>query len=331
MVQRFPITTLVPPTVTPDRRLERVQHRFRQAERMAGIGTWRLTIEDNICEWSDHVFAIHGLEVGPHPGLDIALGFYPPESRATVSDAVARTISTGEPFLCETDLITARGDRRRVRAMGEIELLDGVPVAVIGVFQDISDHYAIQQGLRLAAATDDLTGLANRGAFERHLSESITASRLSGAALGLLLIDLDGFKAVNDAFGHPTGDTVLRDVAGELRRHCRTDCFAARIGGDEFAMIVGGVTASTQLDALVAALLVSLRRPIRRDGRKLEVSASIGIAWWTDDSDGSSDLIARADAALYDAKRQDRGSARIFGNRFISTGVAKRVPLKAVG
>lgn len=329
MVDSAPISSLVSP-VDQDRRLERVQHRFRQAERMAGIGTWRLTLDDDRCEWSDQVFAIHGLEVGPHPGLDAALAFYPPESRAMVADSVARTISTGEPFAYETDLITARGDRRRVRSMGEIELLDGVPVAVIGVFQDISDHYAIEQGLRHAAATDDLTGLANRGAFERHLADSVAAGRANATPVGLLLIDLDGFKAVNDAFGHPTGDAVLRDVAGELRRNCHADCFSARIGGDEFAVVVGGVTGCAQLDTLVAALLVSLRRPIHRSGRKLEVSASIGIAWLGDDIEGSSDLIARADAALYDAKRQDRGSARMFGTHFITTGAAKRPPLSVV-
>jgi len=330
MAQSFSIVSSGP-LVEVDRRLERAQHRFRQAERMAGIGTWRLTLDDNRCEWSDHVFAIHGLDVGAHPGLDAALTFYPPESRAMVAEAVARTISTGEPFAYETDLITARGDRRRVRSMGEIELLDGVPVAVIGVFQDISEHYAIQQGLRHAAATDDLTGLANRGAFERHLADSIVSSKATGAPLGLLLIDLDGFKAVNDAFGHPTGDSVLRDVACELLRSCHTDCFAARIGGDEFAIVVTGVTACAQLDMLVASLLVSLRRPIQRAGRKLEVSASIGIAWLNTDTEGSLDLIARADTALYDAKRQGRGSARVFGTRLISTGVAKRPPLSAVG
>jgi diguanylate cyclase (GGDEF)-like protein len=329
MVQSIPIASLVPP-VQPDRRLERAQHRFRQAERMAGIGTWRLTLNDNRFDWSDHVFAIHGLEVGPHPGLDAALAFYPPESRAMVADAVARTISTGEPFIYETDLITARGDRRRVRSMGEIELLDGVPVAVIGVFQDISDHYAIEQGLRHAAATDDLTGLSNRGAFERHLTESVAASKAGGAPLGLLLIDLDGFKAVNDAFGHPTGDAVLRDVAAELQRNCHAGCFSARIGGDEFAIVVGGVAACERLDALVKALLISLRRPIKRAGRQLEVSASIGIAWLSDDIDGSTDLIAHADAALYDAKRQDRGSVRIFGTRFLTAGAPKRPPLSVV-
>ncbi|MGI4877195.1 MAG: GGDEF domain-containing protein [Janthinobacterium lividum] len=297
---------------------------------MAGIGTWRLTLADNICDWSDHVFAIHGLEVGLHPGLDAALAFYPPESRAMVADAVARTISTGEPFSYETDLITARGDRRRVRSMGEIELQDGVPVAVIGVLHDISDHYAIEQGLRHAAATDDLTGLSNRVAFERHLTESVAERMASGAPLGLLLIDLDGFKAVNDAFGHPTGDAVLRDVAAELQRNCHAGCFSARIGGDEFAIIVGGVAACERLDALVESLLVSLRRPIQRAGRQLEVSASIGIAWLSDDIDDSKDLIARADAALYDAKRQDRGSVRVFGTRFLTTGAAKRPPLTVV-
>jgi len=298
---------------TADHRLDRVLRQFRQLERMAGIGTWRLTIADNRVEWSDQAFAIHGRDVGEHPTLDAALDYYPPDDRAIVAEAIARTIATGEPYRLETDLINALGDQRRVRAMGEIELQDGVPVAVFGVVQDISDQHAVQQRLRQTAATDDLTGLANRGAFRQHLGDRIAASRDAGSPLALLLIDLDGFKAVNDAFGHLAGDDVLREVAAALRSTTHAACFPARIGGDEFAVIVGSDPGAPPLATIIARLLDGMCRRIRRHDRTVEVSASIGAAWLTGDIDSPTELIARADAALYEVKRACSGAARIFG------------------
>ena len=221
---------------------------------MAGIGAWRMTIADGSIEWSDQVFAIHALDVGVAPNLEMALTFYPPAARETMTEALTRATTTGEPFDIESDLVTAQGDRRRVRSVGEIELIDGVPVAVIGILQDISAWRAIEQRLRDAAATDHLTGMPNRGAFKLYLDERITVCRSTSVPLVLLLIDLDGFKAVNDAFGHPTGDEVLRDVASELCHACQPDCFAARIGGDEFAIIVSCHAGCARIDAILADL-----------------------------------------------------------------------------
>jgi diguanylate cyclase (GGDEF)-like protein len=330
MSHRISSPSFLPPA-DADLRLERVQRQFRQAERMAGIGTWRLRLADNCCEWSDQVFAIHGLEPGAQPDLDAALDFYLPENRAMVAEAVARTIATGQPFSFETDLITARGARRRVRGMGEIELHDGLPIAVIGVFQDISEQYALQQRLSYAAATDDLTGLANRGAFTRHLGAQIVARRSSGGPLALLLIDLDGFKAVNDAFGHLAGDDVLGDIAAVLQRCGDANCYPARMGGDEFAMVVGD-SGCARLDAIIGSLLADIRRPVRFGSTTIEVSASIGVAWLNGDVSDSRTLIARADAALYDAKRRGRGKARIYGSDELAPPrAAKRRALSAVG
>jgi diguanylate cyclase (GGDEF)-like protein len=323
-MSRRPNFTSSRPSAAADQRLERVERHFRLAERMAGIGTWRMTIADSRIEWSDQVFAIHALDVGVAPDLETALAFYPPAARDAVAETIARATTTGEPFDIENDLVTAQGDRRRVRSVGEIELIDGVPVAVIGIIQDISAWHAIEQRLRDAAATDHLTGMPNRGAFKHYLDERIAACRSTGVPLALLLIDLDGFKAVNDAFGHPTGDEVLREVASELCTDCRPDCFAARIGGDEFAIVVAGHAGCARIDATIADLQARLRRSVQRDDRIVEVSASIGGAWLDAEVDGGADLTARADAALYEAKRQRPGSAWTFGRDGIDDAAPER-------
>ncbi len=199
-----------------------------------------------------------------------------------------------------------------------------MPVAVIGILQDISAWHAIEQRLRDAAATDHLTGMPNRGAFKLYLDERITVCRSTSVPLVLLLIDLDGFKAANDAFGHPTGDEVLRDVASELCHACQPDCFAARIGGDEFAIVVSCHAGCARIDAILADLQARLQRSVRRGDRIVEVSASIGIACLDEEVDGAAALTARADTALYEAKRQRRGSARTFGCDGIDNAVVRR-------
>ena len=139
-------------------RQDRINRQFRQAERMANFGSWRLTLADNRTEWSEQTYAIYGLPPGTGTPLDTALDFYPSHARPVIADAVARTMATGEPFSVETDFRTAQGEYRRVQAIGEIELENGVPVALIGVFHDVTERYALEQALRDAARSMSCPG-----------------------------------------------------------------------------------------------------------------------------------------------------------------------------
>lgn len=304
--------------VAEERRMEMrqldVQHRqFRQAERMANIGSWRLTLADDHTEWSDQVYAIHGLPVGEKPHVDEALAFYPPHARAEIAAALTRTIDTGQPFSIETDFITAQGVERRVRSMGELELRDGMPVAVIGMFQDITGRYRMEQQLRSSASRDDLTGLPNRARFNEVAGEALAAARRSGAAVALALIDLDHFKAVNDSQGHLAGDEVLRTMKTRLSADYLSGTFAARLGGDEFVLLFTPPDGSLDLDAVLARVSADLGRLAVFDGGRLVVSATIGAAWLDDDVRDHGALLHRADLALYDAKRARRGTVRVYG------------------
>jgi diguanylate cyclase (GGDEF)-like protein len=183
----------------------------------------------------------------------------------------------------------------------EEELLEYLAGQAVVSVENASLHEAVER----QAVTDELTGLANVRAFLDTLDRELERSRRFGTPLGLVMVDLDDFKRVNDTYGHQQGDAVLAQVAGVLRESSRELDTAARYGGEELAMIL------PQTDASGAELLAERVReaieslPVRRvDGKgSLRVTASFGVAAAPESGSDRMDLIAVADAALYTAKR----------------------------
>jgi len=293
--------------------LARRNRQLHQAERLAGIGSWRLDLETSAISWSDQVYAIHGLPVGTEPALVDAMSFYPEDEREMVREQLAAA-ARGQDFEFEANFDSADGRRRRVRCIGEPEMADGRAVAVIGVFQDVTDNWRREQALRRSANTDALTGLANRACFEARLQGEVARARAEGRPLGVVMIDLDGFKAVNDAFGHEAGDAVLRRTADVLNAPGQRHGLAARLGGDEFVLLVTREADCAAIDAVVAGLGPALTFDAAHGAERRPVSASAGAALLSPEAIGdaeadAADLLRRADAALYAAKRA-RGARR---------------------
>jgi diguanylate cyclase (GGDEF)-like protein len=161
------------------------------------------------------------------------------------------------------------------------------------------------------ASHDHLTGLTNRAFFLRAGAAAIDASASVGSCTGMLLIDLDHFKEVNDALGHATGDRLLREVAGRLLHAVRGEGTVARLGGDEFAVLLPGLQHAEVADVVADRLLEVLAQPLDCEGVRLSVEASIGVAAFPDDGFEVDELLRRADIALYEAK-ESRGSARHY-------------------
>jgi diguanylate cyclase (GGDEF)-like protein len=292
------------------RRLERKERIFRQAERIAMIGSWRMSVPDSALEWSENVFRIHGLPVGAVPPLDNALDFYPPHARMMVADTIRRTLETGEPFEFDTDLITADGHRRRVRAAAEVEASDGIVQALVGVFQDITGQHELETRLRHSADTDALTGIPNRAAFDRELDHAMRRARVDGSPLMLALIDLDGFKDINDALGHGVGDDVLRLTGAALTEPWLRNCFTARIGGDEFAVVITDPAMIADPDRLRDRLEAALHIPVESGGITMTSAGSVGLATFDADCHSLRDFARRADVVLYAAKRARVGQTQ---------------------
>ena len=210
---------------------------------------------------------------------------------------------------------TATGDLRWMSCQRRLTRdTEGRPENIVGVVMDITEQKRRQELLAAEAATDSLTGLMNRRGFEAMGQRLVADACARGGGFGLLLLDLDRFKPVNDTHGHPVGDAVLREVAARLRRHTRPGDAAVRLGGDEFAVLIVGDVDEAALGSLAQRLVDSVSRPIVTAAASLRVGASIGVARWSSSADRDlAGLIDRADAALFAVKHDGRGAWRLAG------------------
>jgi diguanylate cyclase (GGDEF)-like protein len=165
--------------------------------------------------------------------------------------------------------------------------------------------------LRKLAHHDPLTGLANRALLYDELRRIIARGTRSGDLFALLMIDLDGFKRVNDTHGHAIGDQLLETIAERLQQCVRVSDTVARLGGDEFVVVVEGVLDEAQALAVGAKIIATLSRPATIDSHAVQVGASIGVALWPHDADDSDRLLLAADRAMYLAKEGGRGRCRL--------------------
>ena len=178
---------------------------------------------------------------------------------------------------------------------------NGQVVAVEGIVRDVSERKKAQHDLEHLALHDALTELPNRAWFMDQLNRSLARTVRSDAKLALLFVDLDGFKDVNDKFGHDAGDQLLFSVSGRLRAVIRPSDVLARLGGDEFTIICDDIASVDQASGIASRVMEAFERPFRIAPGDVSVSASVGVAV-SDGSDTASSLLQAADAAMYRAK-----------------------------
>lgn len=169
-----------------------------------------------------------------------------------------------------------------------------------------AEHALLQRALH-----DELTGLPKRELLLDRLQEALKRAQRGHSEGALLFIDLDRFKQINDSHGHAAGDAVLVAVSRRLTASLRDSDTAARLGGDEFVVLLPTVAAPHDALAVGRKLLESLAQPLLHNGVELEISASIGVAGFHGTDDSASQLMARADAAMYAAKQGGRGTVRL--------------------
>jgi diguanylate cyclase (GGDEF)-like protein/PAS domain S-box-containing protein len=222
-----------------------------------------------------------------------------PDDRERVLAAHLHTHETHEPLSLEYRLI-ARDDRVvHLRDEGVIVVDErGEPLYLHGYLLDITREREAEQQLRQLALYDPLTGLANRAFFHERLKHAIKLRHDEGHATGLLYIDLDDFKGINDRWGHDLGDEVLREIGKRIEHSVRPGDTAARLGGDEFAVVLTEPVTPDDAVGVAERLLAEIGRPLESGPAPLYTGASIGIAFGNDDET----LLKEADIAMYRAK-----------------------------
>ena len=187
----------------------------------------------------------------------------------------------------------------------------GNPAGVLGISHDITDRKMEEEKIRHLAYHDELTGLPTLRLGRDRLSSAITLARRNKTSAAVLYLDLDGFKEVNDSRGHKAGDQVLNEVAERLTRTVRETDTVARVGGDEFVIVLTELTEEAAYIKVAEKVIQILTRPIGVNGQGVNISASIGIALYPDHGEIPDELINKADEAMYVVKNEGKNNYSI--------------------
>uniref|UniRef100_A0A9E8CT63 EAL domain-containing protein n=1 Tax=Bosea sp. NBC_00436 TaxID=2969620 RepID=A0A9E8CT63_9HYPH len=280
------------------------EERLRLALKASRMAAWELDLETKWVDRSENSMTLLGLSSGPSADFMARVPADDHERIATFGQAVMADGSgaTEVRYLLPTGVQTwlaLRAERKDEKRL-------------IGLTFDIADRKAAEGAIWQTANHDPLTGLANRALFQVCLNEALERAEASGSGVGLLLLDLDDFKDVNDTLGHAVGDLLLQETALRLRTFVGEDDTVARLGGDEFAIVLAGIESGREAVSRAAEIVEALRAPFQHETRALSTTVSIGLASFPEHHRDPVELMKDADIALYRAKEQGRCQAVVY-------------------
>jgi diguanylate cyclase (GGDEF)-like protein/PAS domain S-box-containing protein len=233
------------------------------------------------------------------------------EDRPVVVGLLDRVLASGSAGPTDCPVHHSSGSDRIIEAtavdLSAVEEVGGL----LWSARDVTERRKLEADLERSAFSDSLTGLANRALFRDRLGHAVARHVRDEDEIAVLLADLDGFKAINDSFGHDVGDGVLIEVGARFQRCVRTGDTIARLGGDEFTILLENSDDPVDPSVIAERMLEILHLPIRVGEREFRVSASVGIAS-LNVGDGAQDLLRNADTAMYAAKTNGRGRLAVF-------------------
>ena len=271
-----------------------------------------MTPELKITSWNAAATAMYGYAAHEVSGRSVEI-IVPPERRdefRTVYERLRRGENV-EPF--DTERITKDGRRVQVALrLSPIKNPKGTVIGFSGIGRDITERTRVEERTRYLALHDALTGLPNRTLFHDRLQRALAEAERYDRRAGLLLLDLDQFKDINDMLGHTAGDELLVEVARRLDACVRASDTVARLGGDEFALILTEMRRPEDAAAVARKAMQVLAKAFRLDGQEMHATTSLGIAIGPDDGEDPSQLLRAADMALYRAKAEGRNTYRFY-------------------
>lgn len=300
---------------------------LQESQQVAKVGGWELNLETGLLYWTAETYRIH--EADPEefdPTVDAGIDYFLPESREILSLALDQAINKGIGYDLELETLTTKGRKIDVRTTCNVTEKGGKSIRLAGIFQDISEQKSIQRkleqsnvnlekansALQLSAHYDPLTELPNRILLSDRMQQAMTKCVRRNQMVAIAFIDLDGFKVINDGYGHDVGDQFLQQIAQQLKLSLREGDTLAHIGGDEFVAVIEELNEIKDSHTILSRLLDAATKELIVNGTLLRVSASIGVTFYPQNNDSPDQLLRQADQAMYKAKQLGKNRWHIF-------------------
>jgi diguanylate cyclase (GGDEF)-like protein/PAS domain S-box-containing protein len=287
---------------------------LEEAQRIANLKSWQLDIANGKVIWSEGLYNMYGFD--PHqtaPSDTEQHKLFTPESWSKLSTAMSKTIDTGVPYELELEIARKDGKNRWIWARGEaIRNEKGDIVNLHVVAQDITERKRAKEQLERIAHYDILTNMPNRVLLADLLNQAMLQCKRRNRSLAVAFMDLDGFKAVNDLYGHNVGDELLIKLSQRMKEVLRAGDTLARIGGDEFIAVMVGLESIEDSKPVLKRLLKAAAGPVNLDDAVIQVSASIGVSLYPQDHVDADLLMRHADQAMYVAKQAGKNRYHFF-------------------
>lgn len=301
--------------------LSESEEMLRHAQAVAEVGSWFLDITTNKMTWSDETYRMFGVSQQTQLSFETFADVIHPDDLQRVVSAWTETLNNGTIYDIEHRILV-EGRILWVRERAAIERdSNGMPLVAIGTVQEITKKKKTEDMMWKAANFDRLTNLPNRSLLFDHMSIAFSLATRQGKRAALLYADLDGFKAVNDKCGHRAGDQVLITVAKRWKNCVRETDTVARIGGDEFAILLVDLdspeAAGTVANKLISVLDEQIPLP---DGKSTQVGTSIGISIFPDNEREIDSMLADADEAMYESKAKGKNTYTFSPQKSGNTG-----------
>jgi diguanylate cyclase (GGDEF)-like protein/PAS domain S-box-containing protein len=298
-----------------DEALRESEERFRSIQESALDAIITMNAEGLITSWNPQAEITFGWTSDEVVGRLLSETIIPPKSREDHTRGLERFQSTGEGEILNKRIeITAldRDGREFPVELAVVPFYRDDAVSFCGFIRDIRERKKAEETIRHLAYNDVLTGLPNRVLFEERLRMELAQARRSRQKVGVMCLDLDRFKIVNDTVGHSGGDQLLQEVAGEFAETIREGDTVARVGGDEFSFLLPGVERAEDAAVVAERVLRIIRHPRRIGGQEFRVTTSIGITIFPRDGKDAESLLRNADTAMYRAKERGRDNYQVF-------------------
>ncbi len=312
--------------------LQRSEASLSQAQRIARLGSWEWDVASGELRWSDESYRIFG--VAPQsftPTYEALLQAIHPDDRDLVIRKVEGALKRSEAYEIDHRIVLPDGGIRHVHEQGEVRrAIDGEPLVMLGTVQDVTEQRQAQQQLHHLAYFDSLTGLPNRTLYLDRLAQAIADAQRYERLVGIMFLDLDHFKNINDTLGHEVGNLLLQAAGARLKGCLRASDTVARLadapsdadagegdtiahlGGDEFAIILSKLSNVDDLIVVGQKILDAFQAPFGIAGNELYITLSIGITLYPFDDGDIQHIFRNADSALHEAKAFGRNNFQFY-------------------